>query len=252
MDNLEFRLINPYEKGEPWAQEYGDGDDYAIEIYINGEELLDIAAKVEHPDEPGKKQTEYGHIGPHELYFELYCAPDKRCEQRKDGAALTCCGDCGCTHCYSIYTTVRVFKNKVRWAVRGRKFGETRLVYNFPKDEYLTAMRNLKNIADSLPRCNIHDAYPQMTLFRDATNYLMIGVHLREFLWFRGFTDDEILESGLTDPETGESLLSADDIIVNLTDDSGFITGLAVISGDGQIKYYGKGSGEYQGKTLKA
>ena len=71
---LKFESFDPVEAGEKWAITWG-ADYKVVEIYVDGERLLDIIREIEvpyaHEEGHPKLAGSYGHLSPKEMYFDL-------------------------------------------------------------------------------------------------------------------------------------------------------------------------------------
>lgn len=145
-DNIEFKIINPVDKGEEWALEYGSTKN-TVEIYINNIEIIRLLKNVEesyalsenHPSIAGA----YGHISPEILYSEL--TDKEKC------AFLLCCNDCGDIGCWSVSVHIKEDENYVYWYdfEHNHRDWEYDLSFKFIKKDYIKAL-------DSLLKYNIN------------------------------------------------------------------------------------------------
>ena len=71
---LKFERFDPVEAGEKWAINWG-ADYKVVEIYVDGERLLDIIREIEvpyaHEEGHPKLAGSYWHLSPKEMYFDL-------------------------------------------------------------------------------------------------------------------------------------------------------------------------------------
>ena len=154
-DTLEFKIIDPKKKGESWAESGSFPEGLrAVEIYINGQELVDIVREIEdpfaqkegHPNIAGA----YGHNTPKFLYKELSEAFDDNSYSSKYGVPLLCCRDCGVWGCWDIDVMVRRDDEFVYWEnfrQGHRKNWLYNLSYKFDRTEYEREIEKLKGFA---------------------------------------------------------------------------------------------------------
>ena len=152
-DKIEFRLINPVEKGEEWAEDYmfGSKEPRAVEIYINNREIIDILKEIELPfaEEEGHPSLAggYGHNVPKFLYESLNDAFVEGTYNQQCGVEILCCGDCGFPGCWSAVAYVRQDDDFVYWEnfrQNHRKNWKYNLSYKFDRAEYEKEMEKLK------------------------------------------------------------------------------------------------------------
>ena len=88
---LKFDSFDPVEAGEKWAITWG-ADYKVVEIYVDGERLLDSIREIEVPyaKEEGhpKLAGSYGHLSPKEMYFDLGTALIENSDARAVAACL--------------------------------------------------------------------------------------------------------------------------------------------------------------------
>lgn len=138
VDVLEFKIFNPQGK-ENWAD---DSDVYeAVEIYINGKEIVELLKEIETPFAIDEGETDlagaYGHLTPGELYSEL-----KDVEE----SALLCCDGCGLSGCWSVLINIETDENYVYWKDfkhnhREWKYG---IAYKFDRKTYEEILKELE------------------------------------------------------------------------------------------------------------
>ena len=117
-NTLKFEFFDPVEAGETWAITWGF-DYKVVEIYVDGEKLLDIIREIEAPyaKEEGYPELAgaYGHISPKDLYFGLGTALIENSDACDNKVYLFCCEDCGDILCWSISFMVKEDEKYVYW-----------------------------------------------------------------------------------------------------------------------------------------
>lgn len=153
-DKLEFKLIDPIEKCEEWADP-SDEKIRAVEIYINGREIVDILKELEMPfaDEEGHPTLAgaYGHRIPKELYNVLSESLIENSYEWEYGAEVLCCNDCGFPGCWSATVKIRQDEKFVYWEnfeQNHRKNWKYDLSFKFDKNEYEKEFEKLKSFAE--------------------------------------------------------------------------------------------------------
>lgn len=138
VDALEFRIINP--KGiEAWADDCDICE--AVEIYINGREIVELLKEIETPFAIDEGEIDlagaYGHLTPAELYSELNDA---------DESALLCCDSCGLIGCWSVLVSVEMDEKYVYWKEfeHNHRKWKYNISYKFDRKEYEDALKQLK------------------------------------------------------------------------------------------------------------
>ena len=156
-DKLEFKLIDPVQNGEKWADDeiFVRKDLRAVEIYLNGHEIIDILKEIEmpfaldegHPDIAGG----YGHNEPKILYRDLSESLVEGTYNQKYGVELLCCGSCGFSGCWSAVAYVRRDDDFVYWEnfkQNHRENWKYDLSYKFDRNEYEKQMEKLKKFTE--------------------------------------------------------------------------------------------------------
>ena len=152
-DKLEFKLIDPVKNGEEWADDRKDCR--AVEIYLNGREIIDILKEIEmpfakeegHPDIAGG----YAHNTPKFLYRSLSETLVEGTYSNNYGAELLCCSSCGSSGCWSAIVHVRQDKDFVYWEnfeQNHRENWKYNLSYKFDRTEYEKESEKLKGFAE--------------------------------------------------------------------------------------------------------
>ena len=147
-------MFDPIKAGEVWAVEYGS-DHKVVEVYIDGQKLLDIIKAIEIPyaQEEGCPEIagDYGHISPRHLYSDLSAATDTNGYFDNLGVYLFCCAGCGEPGCWSVTFRVKEDAEYVYWHgfEHEHRDWEYNLFYKFEKKAYAQALRKLKNLAVS-------------------------------------------------------------------------------------------------------
>ena len=153
-DKIEFKIADPAELGETWAEE-NDRNLKAVEIYINGREFVDILKECEKPfaDSEGHPNLagSYGHNVPKILYCALSEAVKEGTYSNKYGAELLCCRDCGIPGCWSVLAMISEDDDFVYWksfSHNHRKMWKYDLSFRFVKADYEKEMEKLKSYAE--------------------------------------------------------------------------------------------------------
>ena len=147
-NTLKFELFDPVEAGETWAITWGS-DYKVVEIYVDGERLLDSIREIEVPyaKEEGhpKLAGSYGHLSPKELYFDLGTALIENSDACDDRVYPFCCEDCGEILCWSISFLVKEDEKYVYWYdfKHEHRSWKYNLTYRFEKEDYEEALWDL-------------------------------------------------------------------------------------------------------------
>ena len=149
-DILEFKIIDAIAKKKEWALDYINDKIKisAVEIYINGKEIIDIFKEIETPF--AKKENNpnlagaYGHKQVDELLHDLtesdYC--------KNYGVVFVVCSDCGIDGCWGVSAFVSeddkyvYFKN---FKHNHRKDWIYPISYQFTKENYYSELQKLKD-----------------------------------------------------------------------------------------------------------
>lgn len=150
-NTLDFKMIDPAEAGEEWAVD-SETIYRAVEIYIDGREILEIIREIEIPyveEDEHVFAGDYGHVSPKSLYGELSSATDEGSFSHSWGVYLFCCGSCGEPTCWSVTILVKEDGESVYWYdFRHEHMAwDYNLTYRFEKNQYARAMQKLKNMA---------------------------------------------------------------------------------------------------------
>ena len=136
-DMVEFKLFNPQGK-EDWAEDFDANQ--AVEIYINGKEIIEILKEIETPYAMSEGHVDiagaYGHLTPKQLYSEL---------TDTDESALLCCDGCGFTGCWSVLVKVEEDDNYIYWKNFRHNHRDWKydISYKFGRIEYENAVKQL-------------------------------------------------------------------------------------------------------------
>ena len=152
-DILDFKLIDPVEKGEEWTV-LGHRIDkrMAVEICVNNREMLSVVRRIEkhyRPDDALKLNgLGYGHVVPEFLYEELSRASAPGSYAGEHEVYMFVCSDCGEPGCWSVTFHVREDDKAVYWYKFKNEHSDWKyhLKYRFRKDEYKKAMKKLKGM----------------------------------------------------------------------------------------------------------
>ena len=153
---LEFKMFDPVEAGEPWALSFG-AFNKVVDILIDRKSLLETIREIEMPymeEEgllPDLADFSYGHLSPHDLYFDLTTAASEDeidSFSHEYGAELYCCADCGESGCWSVVTHIRIEEDYVYWFdfEQNHRDWEYNLEYKFDRTQYDQAMVFLKRL----------------------------------------------------------------------------------------------------------
>ena len=152
INTLDFKMFDPVEAGEEWAVDFGSNHK-VVEIYIDGQRLLDTIREIEIPYAQGEDSPElagdYGHVSPRELYSDLSTAADENSYSHDLGVYLFCCASCGEPGCWSVTLRVREDADFVYWYgfEHEHRGWEYNLEYKFEKKAYEQAMKKLENMS---------------------------------------------------------------------------------------------------------
>lgn len=151
IDKIEFKLIDAKTANESWTEDF-EKSVPAVEIYINGKEIVFIFKEIEQPycDKEGHPELagDYGHNTPKELYTDLSEAVVEGTYSNEYGAYLLCCMGCGESGCWSVKTHIRKTEEYVYWENfknEHRKDWQYNLLYKFDRTEYNKALEQLKS-----------------------------------------------------------------------------------------------------------
>ena len=119
VNTLRFKVIDPVEAGEHWT-DVQETNSFAVEIYIDDKEILDIIRPVEAPFMKAegldlKPGDDYGHVRPQDLYKDLIEATTSDSFSHDYGVYLCCCGGCGEPGCWSVTAKVKEEDDNVIW-----------------------------------------------------------------------------------------------------------------------------------------
>lgn len=138
VDVLNFKIINPKGK-EDWADDCDISE--AVEIYINGKEIVEILKEIETPFAKNENAIDiagaYGHLTPRELYSELNDTKE---------SALLCCDGCGFIGCWAVLVSVEMDEEYVYWKEfrHNHRKWEYNISYKYDRREYEDALEQLK------------------------------------------------------------------------------------------------------------
>lgn len=121
----------------------------AVEIYINGREIVEILKEIETPYamEEGhpKLAGAYGHNAAKTLYEDLREAMTEGTYCQENGVELLCCKECGESGCWSVRVSVRQDEEYIYWEQfqhNHRKWNYD-ISFQFTKKDYERAMQQL-------------------------------------------------------------------------------------------------------------
>lgn len=184
INTIKFELYDPVDAGEDWAVDNNYGVN-AVEIYIDGEPLLDMLSRFEIPYYISKgikidtRELLHGHLDPKSLYIYLSDALEEGSYSNLYGAFLFSCSSCGDPGCNGAIVHITGDDGFVYWKdFEHSHWGDISydLSFTFEKSQYEAALSQLQGM---IPRTERTDCLKMWKTIKKSRRYAYQSRHYK-------------------------------------------------------------------------